>query len=366
MRYFLIIFFTSAITLLIVGCNKSAKEIEDESVKNSGGIGIKFELDSTNGYTLPRIISVYPNTPAAQVYLKEGSYIQYINGTSCRNIKIDDIQNHIGGEIGTEVKLSISVDKNGTLPYNYTVIRSATVGVDLFVGFSLGMDSEQVLNQINKLILVKQAIDMGDGIISCTYDIGEDTWVVHRKFYFFEDKLYRERADIIACKSTSKKALTDIDIRKHVRELFNAGMGHGNKTGTQPNAYMYWLDGIKRIDFFDSATIHSLVFSSIPMERKILAYNAKIDSENYIARQQWEQKQNEALQKRSQRPVEYKVADDAVKEYEIAARQGDRMQMYVQAGLCAAAFLQAQDEPNYRKWKDIERKIGDQIRMPHY
>jgi predicted Zn finger-like uncharacterized protein len=46
-----------------------------------------------------------------------------------------------------------------------------------------------------------------------------------------------------------------------------------------------------------------------------------------------------------------KVAQDAVKQYEIAKRQGDPMQICVQAGFVSAAYLQAQNEPDYRRWK---------------
>jgi hypothetical protein len=52
--------------------------------------------------------------------------------------------------------------------------------------------------------------------------------------------------------------------------------------------------------------------------------------------------------------IEQSVATDAVKQYEIAKRQGDTMQICVQAGLVSAAFLQARDEPNYREWKETE------------
>jgi uncharacterized membrane protein YvbJ len=56
------------------------------------------------------------------------------------------------------------------------------------------------------------------------------------------------------------------------------------------------------------------------------------------------------------------VASDAVDQYNIAKRQGDPIQICVQAGLVSAAYLQAKDEANYRKWKDIEEnecmKVG--------
>lgn len=52
--------------------------------------------------------------------------------------------------------------------------------------------------------------------------------------------------------------------------------------------------------------------------------------------------------------IEAQVADDQVKQYEIAKRQGDRMQICVQAGLVSAAFLQAKNETEYQRWKAVE------------
>lgn len=53
--------------------------------------------------------------------------------------------------------------------------------------------------------------------------------------------------------------------------------------------------------------------------------------------------------------IENQVAVDAVKQYDIAKRQGDKIQACVQAGMVSAAYLQAKDESNYQKWKDIEK-----------
>lgn len=52
--------------------------------------------------------------------------------------------------------------------------------------------------------------------------------------------------------------------------------------------------------------------------------------------------------------IKKQVTQDMIDQYEIAKRQGDRMQICVQAGLVCAGYLQAKDENNYRKWKDIE------------
>ena len=54
--------------------------------------------------------------------------------------------------------------------------------------------------------------------------------------------------------------------------------------------------------------------------------------------------------------IERSVASDAVQEYQIAKRQGDPMQICVQAGLVSAAYLQAKDETNYRIWKETEHQ----------
>ncbi|WP_074406093.1 hypothetical protein [Aquimarina megaterium] len=56
--------------------------------------------------------------------------------------------------------------------------------------------------------------------------------------------------------------------------------------------------------------------------------------------------------------IEIQVANDAVKQYEIAKRNGSAMDAYVQAGLVTAAYLQANDERNYKKWKKIEEQEG--------
>lgn len=48
------------------------------------------------------------------------------------------------------------------------------------------------------------------------------------------------------------------------------------------------------------------------------------------------------------------VARDAVDRYEIAKRNGTEKDACFQAGLVAAAYLQAKDEANYKQWKRTE------------
>jgi hypothetical protein len=59
--------------------------------------------------------------------------------------------------------------------------------------------------------------------------------------------------------------------------------------------------------------------------------------------------------------VKNTVAEDAAEQFEIAERAGDKMQMYVQAGICAAAYLRTKDEANYRKWLNIQREVRSEL-----
>ena len=54
--------------------------------------------------------------------------------------------------------------------------------------------------------------------------------------------------------------------------------------------------------------------------------------------------------------INQQVASDAVTQYEIAKRGGNRVDICVQAGMVSAAYLQAKDERNYQQWKQIENK----------
>ena len=52
--------------------------------------------------------------------------------------------------------------------------------------------------------------------------------------------------------------------------------------------------------------------------------------------------------------VEQQVAKDCEKQYELAVKGGDKIEIAVNAGLVAEAYKQAHDEENYLKWKKIE------------
>ena len=64
--------------------------------------------------------------------------------------------------------------------------------------------------------------------------------------------------------------------------------------------------------------------------------------------------------------IELQVALDAEKQYDIVKRNGNAIDAYVQAGLVAAAYLQANDEENYKKWKEIEKEEAKNAGMPTY
>jgi hypothetical protein len=62
--------------------------------------------------------------------------------------------------------------------------------------------------------------------------------------------------------------------------------------------------------------------------------------------------------------IENKVATDAVAQYEIAKRQGDPVQICVQAGLVSAAWLQAKNEAQYTAAKATEKADCAKAGMP--
>ena len=52
--------------------------------------------------------------------------------------------------------------------------------------------------------------------------------------------------------------------------------------------------------------------------------------------------------------IEAQVASDAVKQYNIAKSSGTPVDICVQAGMVSASYLQAKDDTNYAKWKQLE------------
>ncbi|MFZ6727379.1 hypothetical protein ACO0K2_17945 [Undibacterium sp. MH2W] len=53
--------------------------------------------------------------------------------------------------------------------------------------------------------------------------------------------------------------------------------------------------------------------------------------------------------------IEATVAQDAIKQYQIAKRNGSPADACAYATMVSAAFLQAKDEASYKQWKDVEK-----------
>lgn len=62
--------------------------------------------------------------------------------------------------------------------------------------------------------------------------------------------------------------------------------------------------------------------------------------------------------------IKNQVAEDAVKQYEIAKKNGNTIDAYAAASMVCASYLQAKDEENYAKWKKIEKEEAKQAGMP--
>ncbi len=58
------------------------------------------------------------------------------------------------------------------------------------------------------------------------------------------------------------------------------------------------------------------------------------------------------------------VAKDFSENYEIAKRAGVKTDMCVQAMFVSSMYLQSKDEPNYLKWKAIEKQDCKAAGMP--
>lgn len=56
--------------------------------------------------------------------------------------------------------------------------------------------------------------------------------------------------------------------------------------------------------------------------------------------------------------IDHEACDAAIKQYENARQSGNKPEMAVQAGLVCEAYLNANDEENYQKWKEIERQAN--------
>jgi hypothetical protein len=93
------------------------------NAQNTGGIGAMLAIDSSEGYRMPIIRKVLPNSPAA-ASLKDSMFILKVNETSCRDKTIEEVVGMIRGEAGTHVKLTAADNKQGRHAKDYDLIRA--------------------------------------------------------------------------------------------------------------------------------------------------------------------------------------------------------------------------------------------------
>jgi len=62
--------------------------------------------------------------------------------------------------------------------------------------------------------------------------------------------------------------------------------------------------------------------------------------------------------------INSQVVDEALKEFEIVKKGGDKMEICVRAGFVAEAYLQAKDEAKYTEWKKTEKDLCKAAGMP--
>ena len=90
--------------------------------QNIGGIGAQLIIDTTGGFTMPRIFGLVQNSPAWDS-LKATDYIMKVNGTSCKDKTIEEVVSLIRGEAGTPIDIIVADTKQGARPRAYTLIR---------------------------------------------------------------------------------------------------------------------------------------------------------------------------------------------------------------------------------------------------
>jgi hypothetical protein len=90
--------------------------------QNIAGIGAQLLMDTTGGYTVPRIAGLVAGSPADNV-LKATDYIIMINGVSSKNVPLDEVVGMIRGEAGTHVSIIVADTKEGKRPRTYMLTR---------------------------------------------------------------------------------------------------------------------------------------------------------------------------------------------------------------------------------------------------
>lgn len=108
---------TTIFIILITSCSSLAQN-------TIGGIGAQLIIDTSGGYTMPRIMSLVQGSPAYDK-LKATDFIMSVNGTSCKDKSIEDVVGMIRGVAGTTVHITVADTKLGAHPREYDLIRVA-------------------------------------------------------------------------------------------------------------------------------------------------------------------------------------------------------------------------------------------------
>ena len=232
-------------------------------------------------------------------------------------------------------------------------VKSGIQDYGLPDSFYFGMAEKEVEWRCIKLVDQKKYERQSDGSVSKSMYTDSYTIKYNLEFqYDFSDNLFRiiyKTTDVWLQNNKTTKLQYNKDIFNSLQKEFSDKY---MQCGSQPMSKYYWLKGNKRIDFIDTFNKVYIVFSDIPSERKI-----KIDIDN---------KEKERRERKRDMSNEDRVAEAMVREYHIAEREGSRMQMLTQAGLCSAAFLQAENEEAYKYWKHIEDSLSHSLGIPTY
>ncbi len=152
--------------------------------QNIGGIGAMLAIDSAEGYTIPFIKNVLPNSPAA-ASLKEYLFILKVNDVSCKNKTIEEIVGLIRGEPGTHVKLSAADNKQGKDPKDYDLVRAAIQTEEPVITFNKECENGVKLLKRQGYIVVKTFnSDCGDFF----FNFNTDTSLYHVRVLSMEEK----------------------------------------------------------------------------------------------------------------------------------------------------------------------------------
>ncbi len=152
--------------------------------QSTGGIGASLKLDTAqNGTTLPKILSIVPNSPAAARNLQAGWYIVTVNGLPCKNKSLEDVVSNIRGAEGTTVKIEIADNPQGKKAIEYTLTR-ATIATnnntplpDPKDAFVMACEQEvKLLKRKGHSIAKAVSSDCGDYFFS--FDATEGNYVV--------------------------------------------------------------------------------------------------------------------------------------------------------------------------------------------